>query len=135
MIGMLTLVAFSFGNKYYGLEVGRTMAFLSIGLLELIHSFNIKSEQSILKSEIFNNKYLIGAFILGAILQIGVVLVPKVADIFKLVPLSNVQWLYTLGISIMPIFIIEIQKKFNEIKFGKVIYNDSKMENAKKYTI
>ena len=31
--------------------------------------------------------------------------------------------------------IIEIQKKFNEIKFGKVIYNDSKMENAKKYTI
>ena len=35
----------------------------------------------------------------------------------------------------MPIFIIEIQKKFNEIKFGKVIYNDSKMENAKKYTI
>ncbi|CDA16399.1 calcium-translocating P-type ATPase PMCA-type [Clostridium sp. CAG:571] len=111
------------------------MAFVSLGMLELIHSFNIKSEQSILKSEIFNNKYLIGAFILGAILQIGVVLVPKVADIFKLVPLSNVQWLYTLGISIMPIFIIEIQKKFNEIKFGKVIYNDSKMENAKKYTI
>ena len=94
------------------------MAFVSLGMLELIHSFNIKSEQSILKSEIFNNKYLIGAFILGAILQIGVVLVPKVADIFKLVP-----------------FIIEIQKKFNEIKFGKVIYNDSKMENAKKYTI
>ena len=111
------------------------MAFVSLGMLELIHSFNIKSEQSILKSEIFNNKYLIGAFILGAILQIGVVLVPKVADIFKLVPLSNVQWFYTLGISIMPIFIIEIQKKFNEIKFGKVIYNDSKMENAKKYTI
>ena len=33
MIGVLTLVAFSIGNKYYGLEAGRTMAFLSIGFL------------------------------------------------------------------------------------------------------
>ena len=36
MIGVLTLVAFSIGNKYYTLEVARTMAFLSIGFLELI---------------------------------------------------------------------------------------------------
>ena len=39
MIGVLTLVAFSLGNKYYGLEVGRTMAFVCLGLLELVHSF------------------------------------------------------------------------------------------------
>ena len=52
MLGMLTLIAFSIGNKYYGIEVGRTMAFIAIGVLELVHSFNIKSEQSILKSEI-----------------------------------------------------------------------------------
>ena len=49
MIGMLTLVAFSVGNKYFGVEVGRTMAFLSIGMLELVHSLNIKSEKSIFK--------------------------------------------------------------------------------------
>lgn len=51
MIGMLTLIAFSIGNKYYGLEVARTMAFLTMGFLELIHSINIKSEKSILKWE------------------------------------------------------------------------------------
>ena len=56
MIGILTLVAFSVGNKYYGLEVGRTMAFLSIGLLELIHSFNIKSDKSIFGNNLFENK-------------------------------------------------------------------------------
>ena len=39
MIGMLTLIAFSIGNKYYGLEVARTMAFISLGMLELVHSF------------------------------------------------------------------------------------------------
>lgn len=49
MLGMLTLIAFSIGNKYYGIEVGRTMAFIAIGVLELVHSFNIKSEQSIFK--------------------------------------------------------------------------------------
>lgn len=52
MIGMLTLVAFLVGNKFYGLEVGQTMAFISIGILELIHSLNIKNEQSIFKSRI-----------------------------------------------------------------------------------
>ena len=35
MLGMLTLIAFSIGNKYYGLDVGRTMAFVSLGVLEL----------------------------------------------------------------------------------------------------
>ena len=49
MIGMLTLFAFAIGNKLYGIEIARTMAFVSLGMLELIHSFNIKSEKSIFK--------------------------------------------------------------------------------------
>ena len=52
MIGMLNLVAFTIGNSFYGLEIGRTMAFVSLGLLELVHCFNIKSEQSIFKARI-----------------------------------------------------------------------------------
>ena len=47
MLGILTLVCFSIGNNLYGLEVARTMAFVSLGMLELIHSFNVKSEKSI----------------------------------------------------------------------------------------
>lgn len=52
MIGMLNLVAFTIGNSFYSLETGRTMAFVSLGLLELVHCFNIKSEQSIFKARI-----------------------------------------------------------------------------------
>ena len=126
MIGCLTLFAFSLGNKMYGLEVGRTMAFVSLGVLELVHSFNIKSEQSIFKMGILENKYLIGSFVLGTILQVGVVVIPGISNYFKLVPLNNIQWLYTSLISILPIIIIEFQKKFNEFKFGKVIYSDVK---------
>ncbi len=122
MLGILTLVAFSLGNYLYSVEVGRTMAFVSLGLLELVHSFNIKSEESIFKVGILDNKYLLGAFLIGTILQVIVVLIPPVANIFKLVPLTAFQWLITCGISILPILIMELQKKVNEIKFGKIIY-------------
>ena len=123
MIGALTLFAFSLGNYLYGLEVGRTMAFVAIGLLELVHSFNIKSEQSIFKTGILENRFLIGSFILGGLLQVIVVVVPYFADIFRLVTLSSTQWMYTILISILPILIMELQKKLNEVRFGKVIYN------------
>ncbi len=123
MLGMLTLVAFSIGNKYFGVEVGRTMAFVAMGLLELVHSFNIKSEQSIFKVGIFENKFLIGSFILGLFVQTIVVVIPTFAEVFKLVPLNQAQWLITLCIAILPIPIVEIQKKVNEWKFGKVVYN------------
>lgn len=116
MLGILTLVAFSVGNYLYDIEVGRTMAFVSLGLLELVHSFNIKSEETIFKVGLFENKYLLGAFILGALLQIVVVVIPSVAEVFKLVPLTQVQWMYTFGISILPLVIMEIQKAFNKIE-------------------
>ena len=74
-----------------------------------------------LKCGIFENKYLIGAFILGTLMQIIVVVVPQIAEVFKLVPLNSIQWTYTIGISIIPLIIMEIQKKFEEVKFGKTI--------------
>lgn len=123
MIGMFTILAFFIGNRYYGIEVARTMAFISLGMLELIHSFNVKSEESIFKVGLFENKYLLGAFGLGTVLQLGIIFVPSLAEIFKLTQLNTTQWLITIAISIAPIIIVEIQKKFNELKFGKVVYD------------
>ena len=40
MLGSLTLFAFSLGNKMYGVQVGRTMAFVSLGLLGFFFSFS-----------------------------------------------------------------------------------------------
>ena len=122
MLGMFTLLAFSIGNRLYSVEVGRTMAFLALGILELVHSFNIKSEESIFKIGVFENKYLIGALVLGVILQVIVVVVSPLAQIFSLVPLTGIQWLYTVLIAIAPIPIVEIQKAVNGYKFGRVVY-------------
>lgn len=99
------------------------MAFISLSMLELVHSFNIRSEESIFKVGVFKNMYLVGAFILGTLMQVIVVAVPQIAKIFDVIPLNNIQWIYTIAISILPIFIMEMQKKINEVRFGKILYN------------
>ena len=129
MIGVLTLFIFSLGNKLYGLDVARTMAFISLGMIEMIHSFNIRSEESIFKVGLFHNKYLVGAFVIGLIMQIGIVFVPWLAKVFDLVPLTLVQWLYVAGVSISPIIIVELQKKLNENLFGKTVYEYKEAKN------
>ena len=131
MLGILTLLAFSIGNKLYGLEVGRTMAFVSLGMLELVHSLNIKNNESIFKSGFFENKYLIGALLLGTFMQTIVVVIPALANIFSLVPLNLTQWLYTALISIAPLIILEAQKCMNSYKFGKVYCCNEKVRQVK----
>lgn len=56
-------------------------------------------------------------------MQIIVVIIPSFAEVFKLVSLNQTQWLYTLGISVLPLIIVQLQKKISEIKSGKVIYS------------
>ena len=123
MIGILTLFAFAIGNNKYGIEVGRTMAFFTLSALELVHSINARSEESIFKIGIFSNIYLVGAFIVGIMLQFLVIAIPSLAQIFESVPLTLNQWIYVAVISILPLIIIELQKRINEFKFGKVIYS------------
>lgn len=129
MIGTLTLFAFSLGNKLYGLEVARTMAFFALSTLELVHSFNIKSENSILKTGIFNNLYLIGAVVVGIILQTVVIISPTISSVFNCKPLNSMQWFITIIISILPLILVEVQKSINEFRFGRVIYT----KNSKIY--
>ena len=126
MLGMFTLLAFSIGNKLYSIEVGRTMAFLSLGILELVHSFNIKSEESIFKTGLLENKYLVGAFLLGTILQVIVVLIRPLATIFEVVPLNGIQWLYTILISFAPLAIIELQKAVNIVQLERPLLQKKK---------
>ena len=125
MIGILTLLAFYIGSTKYDINVGRTMAFLTLGLTELTHSLNIRSDESLFEVGLFKNKYLIFAFLLGAILQIGVTIIPQIATIFDVISLSPIQWIYTTIISICPLFIMEAAKKLHEVRHGKVIYSFS----------
>lgn len=52
-------------------------------------------------------------------MQIIVVIIPSFAEVFKLVPLKQTQWLYTLGISVLPLIIVQLQKKKMRLKSEK----------------
>lgn len=78
--------------------------------------------KAFLKLGLFKNKYLCMAFILGVIMQVGIVLIPSVREIFRLSMLNNIQWLVVAGVSLLPILIMELQKKINEVLFGKTVY-------------
>ena len=56
-----------------------------------------------------------------------VVVAPGISEVFSAVPLNINQWMTVGVISIAPILIMEVQKKINEVKFGRVIYKKQKV--------
>lgn len=109
MVGLLTLASYIFGESINH-ETGMTMAFVTLSACQLFHSFNVKSHESVFSKQIFNNKYLWGAAILGAVLQIIIIYVPFFANIFKLVPLNLTCSFVAVGLSFSVIIIVEIYK-------------------------
>ncbi|MDF2905773.1 MAG: hypothetical protein K0R34_1094 [Herbinix sp.] len=137
MIGSLSLLAFVVGFHFYdtpaffqsllpeteGIQtpvtyipwVGRSMAFAVLSLSQLFHSFNMRSEHSLAKIGVFTNRKLVYSFIICAFLQIIVLTVPALSKIFQVVPLKPRQWAITLLLSIVPILVVELQKKASSI--------------------
>ena len=114
MIGILCLLAFGIGHIYFdkeaGYGVGRTMAFAVLSLSELIHAFNMRSDQSVFTSRVFDNKFLLGAFFLGVLLQAGVIMIEPFARLFLVTPLNFRQWMIVAGLSLIPVLLVETEK-------------------------
>ena len=56
-------------------------------------------------------------------MQLIVIVIPQIANIFDVVLLNKEQWMYTIIISILPIFIMEGQKMINKAKAENNINN------------
>lgn len=112
--GALVLLAFTLGKLYLPMhtqEAAITMAFLSLGLIQLFHSFNARSNDgSLFKIGLFTNKYVLGAFAISAVLLLSVVALPFMNTMFRVVPLNASQWIVTIGTSFSIIPIVEIVK-------------------------
>ncbi|HCC08149.1 MAG TPA: ATPase [Clostridiales bacterium] len=109
--GLITLSVYYIGDKLYSHEVAMTMTFITLGLIQLTHSINVRSnKKSIFEIGLFSNMYLIWAILITAFLQIIVVVVPPIAKIFKVVPLNFEQWSIVLLASFAIIPIVEIVK-------------------------
>jgi Ca2+-transporting ATPase len=114
MIGMLSLIAFGIGITYFdapgSVTAGRTMAFATLSISQLVHAFNMRSETSIFRINIFENRYLVGAFFIGVALQISVISITPIASVFRVTPLDAQGWLTVALLSLLPIVIVEIEK-------------------------
>ena len=131
MIGGLTLVAFMIGlgttHEPIGdltleeskIEVGQTMAFVTLALSELVHVFNVRNnKKSLFKTKVFNNSKLVWAILGSATLMFVILLVPGLREIFSipLLPKENIIELIILIFA--PILIVELFKllKINTTK-------------------
>ena len=123
MIGGLTLAAFMIGlattKEPIGtltldqskIEVGQTMAFVTLALSELVHVFNVRdNKKSIFKTGIFNNMKLIGAIIISAVLMFVILLIPGLREIFSIPVLQKENIIELICLVIAPIVIVEIFK-------------------------
>lgn len=128
LIGLLTLTAFVIGAKMYtgtknilplfpaniseeALRHARTMAFVVLSVSQLFHSFNMRHpDKSIFQLGLFSNKYLIGAVIIGILLQDIVITVPFLRNVFNVYDLYMKDWLIVGILSVMPLVINEIAK-------------------------
>ena len=80
----MVMIAFTIGYKDGNALLASTMAFATLCCSRLFHGFNCKSNRPVVFTKrVFNNIYLIGAFVIGMILITLVVTVPGLHNIFK----------------------------------------------------
>lgn len=88
-----------------------TMAFATLGLMQLFHAFNVKSVyQSLFKVGPFRNKTFNWAILLSFALMMVIIVVPGLNDISRVAHLDLYQWGIVLGASFAIIPIVEIVK-------------------------
>ena len=119
VIGLLTLTSYIIGNKVsHG--VGQTMAFLTLSSCQLFHSYNVKTDHSIFKKSIFNNKALNISFLVGFVLQLCVIYIPGLNTVvFNLVALKPIYLLISIGLAFAIVIIMELAKLFGYRKINK----------------
>ncbi len=113
MIGILAIVAFCIGFfRYENQDIGRTMAFCVLSISQLIHSLNVRSNNSVFAASSPKNPLLFSAIFIGIILQISVVIFPVLSALFGTVPLTAEQWKMTALLCSLPLIIVEFSKLF-----------------------
>jgi Ca2+-transporting ATPase len=125
-IASMGFLSYSIGRCFFDIDVvnpviGQTMAFLTLGLSQLIHAFNVQSRKSLFITGFFSNLKLIFAVLVCTVLEVITVTVPTFTEFFKTRCLNTIQWLIVVTLSLLPLLISEIEKYLDskEIKIYK----------------
>ena len=115
LVGALALLAYTIGRSFFDYDpaapaIGRTMAFCVLSLSQLVHSFNMRSEHSVLKLGLLSNRKLVAACGFCAFLMVSVVLFPPLSALFQTTALTALQWLVVAALSLCPLLVVEGEK-------------------------
>lgn len=113
-IGITTMIGFMIGLTGEGgnAVLASTMAFGTLCTARLVHGFNCKADYPVIFSKrLWNNIYLIGAFLLGLVLITCVMTVPALHGVFKVQTLTFTQLLIVYGLALVNLPVIQLMKK------------------------
>ena len=111
--GGITLFVFWYATHIanWGNPVGETMAFATLGLIQLFHAFNVKSVYKSLGTVgAFKNKLFNYAILLSAVMLLSVMVIPGLTTVFDVAILTAEQWLFVVGAAFSIVPIVEIAK-------------------------
>ncbi len=97
---------------------GMTMAFLTLSMVEIFHSFNMRSRRKSVFSLKGHNKWLWGAMALSLVLTTAVIYVPGLRDAFQFQHISLMEYAVALGLAFCIVPIMELIKLIQR-KIGK----------------
>lgn len=89
---------------------GMTMAFLTLAMSEIFHSFNMRSRRQSITKMGSINWYLVGAMVLSLVLSTAVIYIPFLAKAFDFAHISLAEYLTAMVLAILVIPIVEIVK-------------------------
>ncbi|MBQ7886824.1 MAG: cation-translocating P-type ATPase [Clostridia bacterium] len=99
---------------------GTTMAFLTLSMVEIFHSLNMRSRRGSIFSLKTHNKFLYGAMIVSLVLTTLVIEVPFLAAAFDFTPISMAEYAIALGLAVLIIPIMEAVKAIQRAMGDKI---------------
>ena len=117
IVTVLTVLAYFIGHYmeagvwvFEDSSDGMTMAFLTLSMVEIFHSFNMRSRRKSVFTIKNQNKFLWGAMLLSLILTTSVIYVPFLRDAFGFEHINLQEYFVAMGLAISIIPIMEIVK-------------------------
>lgn len=116
LITVITMISYLLGHciEVGGWEMprgaspdGMTMAFLTMSMCEIFHSFNLRSQRQSVFTLHTHNPVLWGAMLGSLLLTTAVLEIPVLADLFGFTPISPREYLLAVSLAILVIPIVE----------------------------
>ena len=123
MIAIITIIAYVVGHymesgiwEFVNSPDGMTMAFLTMSMAEIFHSFNLKSRKHSIFTIKNQNKFLWGAMIVSLLLTLAVIYIPFLSNAFGLEEISFIEYIVSILMAFTVIPIVELVKYFQRKK-------------------